>query len=87
MTQFASSLYPQTNPTNPALLDLRSIYLEDHKPFGIKLSNLAEDWLDLLELDPHMIDPRKWGNLVDTMNGRQIKHLARVLERLAALSG
>lgn len=26
MTQFASTLYPQTNPTNPALLDFREIH-------------------------------------------------------------
>lgn len=87
MAQFASTLYPQTNPSNVILLELRSIYLGDHKPFNIKLSILAADWLYLLDRDPAMVQRSNWGALVDLVTGNQIDHARRVLTRLAALTG
>lgn len=87
MAQFASTLYPQTNPTNPILLALRSIYVEYHVPFHIKLSDLAADWLDLLDRDPAMLDSSNWGDLTNVASFAQIDHARRVLTRMASLSG
>lgn len=33
MTQFASTLYPQTNPTNPILLKVRSMHIPHREPW------------------------------------------------------
>lgn len=87
MAQFASTLYPQTNPTNPVLLALRSIYIDDHVPFRIKLSDLAADWLDLLDRDPAMIDSSNWGDLANVVRFTQIDHARKVLIRLANSTG
>lgn len=87
MSQFASTLYPQTNPSNPALLGFRSIYHEANPTIYQGYWELAEIWLELLDEDPAMIDDRNWGALVDIMTGNQIEHLKRVLTRLAALTG
>lgn len=87
MTQFASTQYPQTNPTNPILLDLRSIYVESHEPFGITVSELADSWVDLLDEDPGMVRRSFWGALVGVVSNPQIDHARRVLTRLASFSG
>lgn len=86
MTQFASTLYPQTNPSNPILLDFRSIYNEAPSIYE-GYWQFAEIWLDLLGEDPAMVQSRNWGALVDIVTGNQIDHAKKVLTRLAALSG
>lgn len=57
MTQFASTLYPQTNPTNQALLDFRAL----HEATGNDLwmdawmftSDLLEEPLKYVEIQWH----------------------------------
>lgn len=87
MTQFASSLYPQTNPTNPILLEFRSIYHETNPTIYQGYWELAEIWLELLDQDSAMSKTVNWGSLVDVVTWGQIHHARRVLERLAALAG
>lgn len=87
MTQFASTLYPQTNPTNPILLDFRSIYHETTPTVYQGYWELAEIWLELLDGDPAMLQTINWGALVDLVTDNQIDHARRVLTRLANLSG
>ena len=79
MTLFASTLYPQTNPTNPILLDIRG-----HAP------GYERDWSKLLRHYNLVIHSagqyytQEWARVTDE---HQIDHARRVLARLAALSG
>jgi hypothetical protein len=73
MAQFASTLYPQTNPTNPILLALRSdIYWEHGEWSPARL--LA--WID-----------RESAVAGEGYSLSQIRHASRVLSRLAAFTG
>lgn len=78
MTQFASTLYPQTNPSNPILLSVRSqvdwANITDHG----KREEVAE-WLWWLTNEGH--------NVFLWQRRDHIEHAVRVLTRLAALSG
>ncbi|EYT61657.1 hypothetical protein [Microbacterium sp. UCD-TDU] len=73
MAQFASTLYPQTNPSNPILLKFRAS--------GGNQANLI--WLQVLDR------PWLYGAYGEdfTWSLAQIDHARRVLTRLAALSG
>lgn len=76
MTQFASTLYPQTNPTNPILMDIRDHYRGDwvtmHKHYEKFVGYIGHYVTkDFMFID----DPQ------------QIDHARRVLTRLAALTG
>lgn len=77
MAQFSSSLYPQTNPSNPVLLEFRDNIREDATR-GIPMSESIEDALI-------MCTASFWGHAEAT--GHQLIHARRVLTRLAALSG
>lgn len=85
MTQFASTLYPQTNPTNPVLHELRVIDREIWG--GIPLGENAAYWVELIDSDPSMSQGRDWGDLAGTVTASQRDHARRVLTRLANLSG
>ncbi|MBT2485778.1 MULTISPECIES: hypothetical protein [unclassified Microbacterium] len=71
MTQFASTLYPQTNPTNPILLEFR----ETRQLRGVD-PNVA------LNLYLSYVDRGMWSWSDDHRD-----HARRVLTRLATLSG
>lgn len=86
MTQFASTLYPQKNPTNPILLEFRLIYHEKPPVFYEGYWQFAKIWLELLDEDPGMQEARNWGQLCQMVTIKQIKHARRVLERLARFS-
>lgn len=75
MTQFASTLYPQTNPTNPILLDLREHYRGD---WGVMLKHFNY----VTYAAGHYVT-KDWERITE---GRQIDHARRVLTRLASLS-
>lgn len=82
MAQFASTLYSQTNPTNPALLRLRRNLLDAGKAnarpiIGIRLKSLQ--WA--------MTEHRDGWQHFTPMTVAQTEHAIRVLTRLAALSG
>lgn len=74
MSQFASTLYPQTNPTNPILLEFRSLVSQGADPEGLA-------WV--------IRHNSVGGNLVrfPGSNALHHGHARRVLTRLAALSG
>lgn len=73
MTQFASTLYPQTNPTNPILLEFRR-----SAPWDIAAAARTEvPWLTGEHVFPI---PR-------SASRAQVEHARRVLARLASLSG
>lgn len=71
MTQFASTLYPQTNPTNPILLAFRTVYRKEAA--ALMIHGMARE-----------IERGDWNEVTTT---RQRLHAVRVLKRLAALSG
>lgn len=76
MTQFASTLYPQNNPTNPILLSFRN-------DLGMYETTQAAawDWLGYWELLLHR-------NVVFIRSSSlQVTHAFRVLTRLASPSG
>lgn len=78
MAQFASTLHPQTNPTNPILLDFRDM---GGTPIDadLYLSEIFGRDGDLfLSGVPH-----KYGHITQ----EQIVHAIRVLTRLASFSG
>lgn len=81
MTQFASSLYPQTNPTNPVLSAHRS-GLGD--AYG--LATLCGIQINLGGF-PEWRDERSPCHVLTTVSAPQLRHARRVLSRLAALSG
>lgn len=71
MTQFASNLYPQTNPTNPILLELREDWEGDIRGYGLWFAITCDDLVaDGVEL-----------------TSEQRIHARLVLERLASLTG
>lgn len=71
MTQFASTLYPQTNPTSQVLLDFRD-RVERHSS---EVGTEARWWL--------AFGPPPWNGYGD----REWLHAERVLTRLAAFTG
>ncbi len=77
MTQFASTLYPQTNPTNPVLLEL-----------GDDLPADRFNGVPFLESVQHSLDAckRTWWAPFEATDA-QIAHARRVLTRLVSLSG
>jgi hypothetical protein len=73
MAQFASTLYPQTNPTNPILLEFRR-----SAPWDIQKDAAREaGWLS---------GPNPWPIPKDATRA-QVDHARRVLTRLASFSG
>lgn len=78
MTQFASTLYPQTNPSNQVLLSFRAQVDWDQITATGKREELSE-WLWWLSDERHNV--YLWKPIP------QIDHARRVLTRLAALSG
>ena len=72
MTQFASKLYPQANPTNQVLLEVRS----SMRP-PASLSAKCGDWIRFLR-SPYS------GQFY---RADQAEHALRVVERLASISG
>lgn len=79
VTQFASTLYPQTNPTNPILLELRD-HLSSKKTPATYAACLRT-WMRWSE-DPNASseDPIPWST-------SQRSHALRVIERLERFSG
>lgn len=75
MTQFASTLYPQTNPTNPVLLDFRSSVRE--QPM-FSSARIAAHWTR---------SRANWAICSEGVSRSQRDHAHRVLTRLASLSG
>lgn len=71
MSQFASTLYPQANPTNPILVELR----EDFAAFGNRKRQTLGEYLDYLS-----------GACSGWPEVHQ-RHAIRVLERLVVLAG
>jgi len=71
VTQFASTLYPQKNPTNPILLAFRTVYRKEAA--GLMIHGMA-----------FRIQRGDWNEVTTT---RQRRHAALVLKRLAALTG
>ena len=76
MSQFASTLYPQTNPSNESLMAFR----EDCKHYTAP-AEAAVAWLRYWE------DLVQYGHTFQTASVARIEHTRRVLERLAALPG
>lgn len=77
MAQFASTLYPQTNPTNPLLHDFRVFNeIADMNP-GL-LRDTPLEWLEYAERSYPL-----WSRLERC----QLAHARRVLTRLASFSG
>lgn len=76
MTQFASTLYPQTNPTNPYLLLLRDeLALNPNIDRNYFVSELVDD-MNIEDGFPELNASRPVRD-----------HTRRVLTRLAALTG
>lgn len=74
MAQFASTLYPQTNPTNPILLMVR----DDLEKWPAFSNAIISSNLELLRSGrANVLDCRKV----------HVDHARRVLTRLAALTG
>ena len=77
MTQFASTLYPQTNPTNVILHEFRF-----HKETAALNPGMTPDtpmeWLAYSE---------RYQRLWNTFERSQLDHARRVLTRLADFSG
>lgn len=73
MSQFASTLYPQTNPSNPILLDFRI------NPYRKSMIQRVNDWIYYLDT------PILWRYKGYSVS--HVYHARRVLARLAALSG
>lgn len=71
MTQFASTLHPQTNPTNVILLEFRNT-----------LKNYVNKQLCLT----HYIEYVTYGDVYEWPREHRF-HAAKVLTRMAALSG
>lgn len=71
MSQFASTLYPQTNPTSQVLLDFRD---RVNRP-GRNIGDEARWWL--------AFGPPPWNSYGE----REWSHAERVLTRLAHFSG
>lgn len=73
MTQFASTLYPQTNPTNPILLEVRNLSRSyTASDFPIVVAN----YLDFVS-----------GAYAFEWSEKHKDHAIRVLTRLANFSG
>ena len=74
MTQFASTLYPQTNPSNQVLLTFRDDFASYSRSGNV--SRYAREYL------------RYWGELAPKdATPSDVAHAKRVLTRLANLSG
>lgn len=74
----------QHNPTNPVLTEFRAIYNETTPTIYQGYWELAEIWLELMDEDPYMRDPRNWGALVDIVEFEHYQHARKVFERLVA---
>lgn len=77
MAQFSSSLYPQTNPTNPVLLELRQDLPLDRAE-GISFTISVAKALETCH--------RSWWSCSEATDAH-LDHARCVLERLAVLSG
>lgn len=77
MTQFASTLYPQTNPTNPVLLDYRD-YLDVAKNMSVN-PMAPDDYVHVAEA--------RYASWSRTWTRAHMQHAKKVLTRLAALTG
>lgn len=75
---------PQHNPTNPILTEFRAIYNETTPTIYQGYWELAEIWLELMDEDPFMRDPRNWGELVDIVEFDHYQHARKIFERLVA---
>lgn len=73
MAQFASTLYPQTNPTNPILLAVRDHAAMYFMPHTEVASRFLNKWELLL--------------VVENSSRRQRDQAHRVLERIEGFSG
>lgn len=73
MTQFASTLYPQTNPTNPILLDFRRWQTDEYFTRPRLATTILQVFDNLL--------------VVRGSTPSQQRHARLVLERMANLSG
>ena len=71
MTQFASTLYPQTNPTNPILLKVRNMH-----------PNHRELWVETF-----LAFPKPQRCVWPDWSMAHWAHARRVLTRLAAFTG
>lgn len=76
MAQFASTLYPQTNPSNPILLSFKRD-CDWYSSSSVAAKTWLDNWNDLLT----------WGPSFVTASTTQIDHARRVLTRLASLTG
>ncbi|MDQ0726847.1 hypothetical protein QFZ21_001847 [Microbacterium sp. W4I20] len=73
MAQFSSRLYPQTNPTNPILCDIRRYQ-----------SQARSSWRRVLtDFEFVVYGESSWGNA----SPAQVRHARRVLTRLASITG
>ncbi len=77
MTQFASTLYPQTNPSNPVLLELRSD-VRFGQLSGKPFSESVEDALGACK--------RTWWGYYEASDAH-LWHAKQVLTRLANFTG
>lgn len=79
MTLFASTLYPQTNPSNAILLHLRErLEFQVDTHFPSTTQRLSRTMLTTLD--------KRWP-VVNYATSEQIDHARRVLTRLASFSG
>lgn len=77
MTQFASTLYPQTNPTNPILCEYRFF----NETAGLNpgmTRDTPQEWLGYTE---------RCYQVVTLLDLQHVDHARRVLTRLASFSG
>lgn len=71
-----------TSRSNPILVDFRSIYHETTPTIYQGYWELAEIWLELLDLDPNMSEAINWGALAGQVDQGEIEHARSVFERL-----
>lgn len=78
MTQFASTLYPQTNPSNPILLDIR-----ETPRHGSAWPMLLATLIYVVDADGYYVTR----DLFCVTDAAQIDHARRVVRRMVAFSG
>lgn len=71
-----------TSRSNPILVDFRAIYNETTPTIYQGYWELAEIWLELLDIDPGMSESINWGALAGQVDAGEIRHARSVFERL-----
>lgn len=65
MNQFASTLYPQTNPTNPILLDFRELHAATGNDLWTDAYLYSSGLIEVEEWEKH--DPAHWNHAMSVL--------------------